>query len=59
MDRVIVRLKNIQTKDDDKYTHTAGSIISMIFKFGGRFPNSNEMSINVNGELTPAGIEAV
>ena len=57
LDRAIERSKNIQTKDDDKYTHTAGSIISM--EFGGRFPTSNEMSIDENGELTPAGIEAI
>ena len=56
-DRAIERSKTIQTRDDGKQTHTAGSIISMII--GGRFPTTAELSIDEAGEFSCVGIEAI
>jgi hypothetical protein len=49
--------ENVQTKDDDKFTHTTNPITSMIF--GGRFPSTSEMAINQYGEFTAGSSEAV
>ena len=54
--RAVEEKKNIQTKDDSKVTHTASSIVNMII--GGRFPSTDELSINENGEYSGDSIEA-